>query len=88
MCSNLLNNLVESYVGSRSNRDAVKVDLSNKIVYDDPTVFRRLRLRIDQFDNDFVAKCGASFKAAKSGDIDIDTLVMLVEKASEKTPDD
>jgi DNA-binding transcriptional regulator GbsR (MarR family) len=44
------------------------------------------RLRVDQVDNDFVARCAASFKAVKSGDID--TLVVLVEKASKKTPDD
>jgi hypothetical protein len=80
--SNLLNNLVESHVGS--NRDAIKVDLLDKIVYDDPAVFRRLR--VDQVDNDFVARCAASFKAANSGDIDV--LVVLVDKASKKAPDD
>jgi hypothetical protein len=80
--SNLLNNLVESHVGS--NRDAIKVDLLDKIVYDDPAVFRRLR--VDQVDNDFVARCAASFKAANSGDIDV--LVVLVDKASKKALDD
>ena len=78
----MLNNLVESHVGS--DRDAIKADLLDKIVYDDPAVFQRLR--VDQVDNDFVARCVASFKAANSGDID--TLVMLVEKASKKMPDE
>jgi len=78
----MLNNLVESHVGS--DRDAIKADLLDKVLYDDPAVFKRLR--VDQVDNDFVARCAASLKAAKSGDID--TLVMLVEKASKKTPDD
>ena len=80
--SNMLNNLVESHVGS--NRDAIKADLLGKIVYDDPAVFKRLRL--DQVDNDFVARCLASFKTAKRGDLN--TLVALVGKASKKTPDD
>ena len=57
----------------------IKVGL-NKIVYDDPAVFRRLRV-----DNDFVARCAASFNAAISEDID--TLVKLVEKASKKALD-
>jgi len=78
----MLNNLVESHVGS--DRDAIKADLLGKIVYDDPAVFKRLR--VDQVDNDFVARCLASFKTAKSGDIK--TLVVLVEKASKKTSDD
>ena len=77
----MLNNLVESHVGS--NRDAIKTDLLNKIVYDDPAVFKRLR--VDEVDSGFVARCEASFKAANS--VDIDTLLMLVEKASKKTPD-
>jgi hypothetical protein len=59
----MLNNLVESHVGS--NRDAIKADLLGKVVYDDPAVFKRLR--VDQVDNDFVARCLASFKTAKRG---------------------
>jgi len=78
----MLNNLVESHVGS--NRDAIKADLLGKVVYDDPAVFKRLR--VDQVDNDIVARCLASFKTAKSGDIN--TLLELVGNASKKTPDD
>jgi len=78
----MLNNLVESHVGS--NRDAIKADLLGKVVYDGPAVFKRLR--VDQVDTDFVTRCLASFKTAKSADID--TLVVLAEKASKKTPDD
>jgi hypothetical protein len=80
--SSMLNNLVESHVGS--NRDAIKADLLGKVVYDDPAVFKRLR--VDQVDKDFVARCLASFKTANSKDID--NLVGLVGKASKKTPDD
>ena len=38
----MLNNLLESHVGS--NRDAIKADLLGKVVYDDPAVFKRLRV--------------------------------------------
>ena len=47
----MLNNLVESNVGS--NRDTIEADLLEKIVYDDPVVFKRLR--VDQVDSNFVA---------------------------------
>jgi len=77
----MLNNLVESNVGS--NRDAIKADLLEKIVYDDPVVFKRLR--VDQVDSNFVATCAASFKTANTEDIDI--LVKLAEQASKKTSD-
>ena len=72
--SNMPNNLVESHVGS--SRDAIKADLLEKIVYDDPAVFKRLR--VDQVDSNFVAMCAASFKTVNTEDIDI--LVKLAEK--------
>ncbi len=77
----MLNNLVESNVGS--NRDAIKADLLEKIVYDDPAVFKRLR--VDQVDSNFVATCAASFKTANTEDIVF--LVKLAEQASKKTSD-
>ena len=66
-----LNHLVESHVGTQ----AMKADLVDKIVYDDPAVFRRLR--IDQVNKDFVAACAASFNAANAQDIRL--LIKLVE---------
>jgi hypothetical protein len=65
-----------------SNRDAIKVICLIKL----STTMIRPCSGVDQVDNDFVARCAASFKAANSGDIDV--LVVLVEKASKKAPDD
>ncbi|KAF8802711.1 hypothetical protein BYT27DRAFT_7260823 [Phlegmacium glaucopus] len=79
--SNLLNSLVESHVGS--DRDAIKTDFFGKIVYDDPAVFRPLQ--VNQVDNNFVATRAASFKVEITRDID--TLSLLVKKASKETPD-
>jgi len=78
---NTLNHLVESKVGT--SRNAIKADLVGKIVYDESSVFRRLR--VDQFDDNFVATCAASFKAANANDIN--TLKGLAERASQKLPD-
>jgi hypothetical protein len=80
--SNMLNHLVESHVGT--SRDAIKADLVDKIVYDDPAVFRRLR--IDQVNRDFVAACATSFNAANAEDVKL--LIKLVERTSKKkTPE-
>jgi hypothetical protein len=80
--SNTLNHLVESHVGT--SRAAIKADLVDKITYDDPAVFRRLR--IDQVNRNFVATCAASFNAANAEDISL--LMELVERASKKTPEE
>jgi hypothetical protein len=77
--SNILNHLVESHVGI--SRAAIKADLVDKIVYDDPAVFRRLR--IDQVNRNFVATCAASFSATNAENISL--LMELVERASKKT---
>ena len=66
---------LESHVGTQASRDAIKADLVDKIAYDDPAVFRRLR--IDQVNKDFVAACAASFNAANAQDIRL--LLKLVE---------
>lgn len=71
----MLNYLVESNVGS--NRSATKADLVNKIVYDDPAVFRRLR--VDQINHNFVTTCAGSFKSANTEDINV--LKELAEQA-------
>ena len=52
-----LNHLIESHVGT--SRAAIKADLVNKIVYEDPAVLKGLR--IDHVDRNFVATCAASF---------------------------
>ena len=81
--SNTLDHLSESHVGT--SRDAIKSDLVGKIVYDDPTVFRRLR--IDQVDKDFVTACAASFNVVNAKDIKF--LIKLEEKTSKKkTPEE
>jgi hypothetical protein len=80
--SNTVNHLAQSHVGT--SRSAIKTDLVDKIVYDDPAVFRRLR--IDQVNRDFVAACAASFNAANAEDIKL--LIKLVEQTSKKkTPE-
>lgn len=48
--------------------------------YDDPAASRRLR--VDQVNNDFVATCVTSFKAAITEDIKL--LKALTEQASKK----
>jgi len=80
--SNTPNHLVESHVGT--SRAAIKADLVDKIVYDDPAVFKRLR--VDQVDRSFVATCVTSFDAANAEDISL--LMELVERASKKTPEE
>ena len=80
--SNTLNHLVESHVGT--SRAAIKADLVDKIVYDDPAVFKRLR--VDQVDRNFVATCVTSFNASNTEDIGL--LMELVERASKKTPEE
>jgi hypothetical protein len=62
----------------------IKADLVDKVVYDDPAVFRRLR--IDQVNRDFVAACAASFNDANAEDIKL--LTELVERNSKKTPEE
>ncbi|GLB41537.1 hypothetical protein LshimejAT787_1001370 [Lyophyllum shimeji] len=76
--SNTLNYLVESKAGS--SRNAVKADLADKIVYDDPAVFRRLRTH--QVDDNFVASCAASFQAVNADDIK--TLKGVAARASNR----
>ena len=81
MHSNVLNHLVESNVGS--SHEAIKVDLASKIVYDDPSVFRRLR--VDKVDDDLVATCASALKFLYANDISL--LKELAEQASRKSPD-
>ena len=80
--SNTLNHLVESHVGT--SRAAIEADLVDKIVYDDPVVFRCLR--IDHVDRNFVTTCAASFYTANAEDIGL--LMEVVERASKKTPEE
>jgi hypothetical protein len=75
MRSNVLNHLVESNVGS--SREAIKVDLASEIVYDDLSVFRRLR-RVDDVDDDLVVTCASTYAS------DISLLTDLAEQASRK----
>jgi len=77
----MLNQLVESHVGS--SREAIKADLVDKIVYDDPAVFRRLC--VAQVDDAFVEKCAASLKVAYKEDIDL--LKTLAEATAKKPVD-
>ena len=81
MHSNVLNHLVESNVGF--SHEAIKVDLASKIVYDDPSVFRRLRL--DKVDDDLVTTCASALKFLYANDISL--LKELAEQASRKSPD-
>ncbi|KIM76113.1 hypothetical protein PILCRDRAFT_13018 [Piloderma croceum F 1598] len=80
--SNTLNHLVKSHVGT--SHAAINADLIDKIIYDDPAVFRRLR--IDQVNRNFIATCTASFNATNAKDISL--LMELVEGASKKTPEE
>jgi len=77
----MLNPLVESHVGS--SREAIKADLVDKIVYDDPAVFRRLC--VAQVDDAFVENCAASLKVAYKEDIDL--LKTLAEATAKKPVD-
>jgi len=81
MRSNILNHLVESNVGS--SREAIEVDLAGKIVYDDPSVFRRLR--IHEVDDDTVAMCTSTLEFLYASDISL--LKELEEQASKMSPD-
>jgi hypothetical protein len=81
--SNTLNRFLESDLGAIS-RDAIKADLVDKIVYDDPAVFRRLR--IDQVNRDFVTACAASFNGANAEDIRL--LMELLERTSKETSEE
>ena len=81
MRSNVLNHLVESNVGS--SREAINVDLAGKIVYDDSSVFRRLR--VNEVDDDLVATCESTFNFLYESDISL--LRELTEQASRKSPD-
>ena len=74
----MLNQLVESHVGS--SREAIQADLVDKVVYDDPAVFRRLC--VAQVDDVFVEKCAASLNVAYKEDIDL--LKTLAEATAEK----
>jgi len=73
-----LSMLVESHVGS--SREAIKADLVDKIVYDDPSVFRRLC--VPKVDNTFVAECTKSLKITHAEDINL--LKTLAEAAAKK----
>jgi len=81
MRSNVLNHLVESNVGS--SREAIKGDLASKIVYDDSSVFRRLR--VNEVDDDLIATCTSTLKFLYASDISL--LKELAEQASRKSPD-
>lgn len=58
-------------------RETVKADLVNKIVYDDPAVFKRLR--VGDVDNNFVARCDGSFGTDNKAYIDL--LQLLTQQA-------
>ncbi|PPQ83145.1 hypothetical protein CVT25_005388 [Psilocybe cyanescens] len=79
--SNTLNYLVESYAGS--DRPAIKNNMVGKIVYDDPAVFRRLR--VDGVCVYFSATCAASLKAENAQDISL--LKDVIANASKKSPE-
>jgi len=59
----------------------MKANLIGKIDYDNPAVFGRLC--IDQVDDNFVATCAASFRAANKADID--RLTKVAARALERT---
>ena len=61
-----------------SSHDDNTVDLASKIVYDDPSVFRRLRV-------DEVATCTSTLKFLYASDISL--LKDLAEQASRNSPD-
>jgi len=81
MRSNFLNHLVESNFGS--SREAIKVDLASKIVYDDPSAFRRLR--VHEVDDDTVAMCASTLELLYASDISL--LKELAEQALKKSPE-
>ncbi|KAF8804616.1 hypothetical protein BYT27DRAFT_6693414 [Phlegmacium glaucopus] len=76
---NVQNHLVESNVGSCRE----DINLASKIVYDDPSVFRRLR--VDEVDDDLVATCASTLKFLYASDVSL--LKELAEQASRKSPD-
>jgi len=76
-----LNHPIESNVGS--SREAIKVDLASKIVYDDPSVFRRLR--VHGVDDDVVAKCASTLNFLYVSDISL--IKELAEQALKKSHD-
>ena len=67
MRCNTLNHLVKSHI--RTSHAVIEADLVNKIVYDDPAVFRHLH--IDHIARNFVTTCAASFYAMNTEDISI-----------------
>jgi len=75
----VLNHIVESNVDS--SRGAIKADLAGKIVYDDPNVFRRLR--VCAHEDRLVNRCAESLKTDYA--VDIKLLKELVAKASFKS---
>lgn len=76
--SSVLNHLVDSAVDS--SRDTIKADLVQKIVYNDPQVFKHLR--IDKVDDNLIKACTRLFEVANKEDIEL--LVEVAEKASNK----
>ncbi|PPQ70566.1 hypothetical protein CVT25_012036 [Psilocybe cyanescens] len=80
--ANKLNFLMESRFGS--SRETIKAELVNKITYDDPNVFRRLR--IVDIPHDLVEKCAASLDTENAEDIAL--LKGVAATASNKLPDD
>jgi len=81
MGTGTLNHLFKS--NTNSSRDAIKADLAGKILYDDPTVFARLR--VDEHATCFVTNCAESLKADFADEIAL--LKELVETASKRLPD-
>ena len=81
MRPNVLNYLVESNVGSSFR--AIDVDLAGKIVYDDPSVFRRQC--VNELDDNLVATCESTLKFLYASDISL--LKDLAEQALRKSPD-
>jgi hypothetical protein len=61
----------------------IKVDLAGKIIYDQPTVFTRLR--VDEHAKRFVTNCAESLKADYADDIAL--VKELAAQASKKFPD-
>ena len=66
----------------QSSCEAINVDLAGKIVYDDSSVFRRLR--VNEVDDDLVATCESTLNFLYESDISL--LRELAEQASRKSP--
>jgi hypothetical protein len=75
------NDLGDSNIGFKCN--AINADLVNEITYDDPTVFKRLRV-LDVAEN-FVLGYAASLKEQRKDDIEL--LKIVADQASRKSPD-